>query len=100
MRPAARRDTLERFLLLLLTGNLIFAGVAVFRDRNKVGLSEEQLLARLEEAQKEHHGKDFIRRGFTLPLVAVGSVHAAAAPHCPAVMACPMTVELPSTWFA
>lgn len=61
MRQVARRDTFERVLLALLTGNLIWAGVSVFRDRNKVGLSEEELLAKLEEAQKQHHAKDLGR---------------------------------------
>ena len=53
-RTAAKRDLLDRVFLAFLTGNLVFAGVAVFKERGKT-MSEDQLLARLEEEQKQSH---------------------------------------------
>jgi hypothetical protein len=53
-RTAAKRDVLDRILLAFLTGNLVIAGVAVFKERGKT-MSEDQLLARLEEEQKQAH---------------------------------------------
>lgn len=50
----AKRDALDKALLVLLTGNLIFAGISIFKDKAK-GLSEDQLLQKLEEAQRAHH---------------------------------------------
>jgi hypothetical protein len=53
-RTAAKRDLLDRVLLAFLTGNLVLAGVSVFKERGKT-MSEDQLLARLEEEQKQAH---------------------------------------------
>lgn len=58
MRHLAKRDALDKLLLLALTANVVWAGVAVFKDRARTGPSDNQLLAQLESAQKEHHSKE------------------------------------------
>lgn len=58
VRHIVKRDALEKILLAVLTGNVVFAGVSVFKDRSKVVPSEDQLIMKLEEAQKEHHKRN------------------------------------------
>lgn len=58
LNPIRARDTIEKVLLGLLAGNLALVCVSLYRERSTYsGPSNDELLARLEERQKEHHGR-------------------------------------------